>query len=315
MKKILSSLIVLLLVLTGCTAKQEEAVEPVESIEPMISELSILSPTGAPGLSLLDVSGENKVTFVDGADLLQAAFVNPTPEYDIIIAPSNLGAKLANAGKTTYKMLAVVTWGNLYILGSNAEDLQDENKNLAVFGEGAVPGLVFEALKEQMGIKANVTYYASVTEAQTQLLSGKADLALIAEPAATATVAKAKENNKELTIIADLQSEWENKTGSKGYPQASLFVESNRYSENKASFDYVTNLIAESITKYTNDQNSVIEAVDAIGAETLGVPNSNIISKTYTRLGIKYANASEVKEELKTFLSLFGIEETNYIQE
>ena len=47
------------------------------------------------------------------------------------------------------------------------------------------------------------TWYASVAEVQGAMLAGKADVALMAEPAATATIAKAKEKGQELKIVMD----------------------------------------------------------------------------------------------------------------
>ena len=84
----------------------KEGVEQLESaVETALAEselkdaltLKYLAPNGAPALSLMPVASlGGDVTFVDGADALQAALVNPNPEYDVIIAPSNLGLKLAD---------------------------------------------------------------------------------------------------------------------------------------------------------------------------------------------------------------------------
>ena len=47
------------------------------------NKLSIIAPYGAPSLAMIPAfqSGYD-VTTVDGADSLQAAFINPDPEYD-----------------------------------------------------------------------------------------------------------------------------------------------------------------------------------------------------------------------------------------
>ena len=54
-------------------------------------------------------------------------------------------------------------------------------------------------------IKPEITYFASVNEVQQQLLSKKANVGLMAEPAATATIAKAKEKGITLKVLKDLQ--------------------------------------------------------------------------------------------------------------
>ena len=59
-------------------------------------------------------------------------------EYDIIVAPSNLGMTLAAKGADQYELAAVITWGNLYLVAED-EDALNEEGELAAFGEAAVP--------------------------------------------------------------------------------------------------------------------------------------------------------------------------------
>ena len=48
-------------------------------------------------------------------------------------------------------------------------------------------------------------------------------------------------------------------------------------------------------------------SIDAAGAETLGVPNAQIVAKSYLKMGLGYRTASSCEQELSDFLSLFGI--------
>lgn len=266
--------------------------------------LNILAPKGATALPLAKIITENihSVTTVDGSDVLQAALVNPEPEYDIIIAPTNLGVKLAAAGKTTYKLIDILTWGNLYLVGPS--DALENGKDIALFGENAVVGLVFEDLYSDLAL--NKTYYPSVAEAQAALLSDNADVALLAEPAATATIAKAQESGKELTIIADLQQMWQEKYGS-SYPQAGIFVLEESYENDQANIDMLINDIKSFVDEANSNNEMVIDIVDQVGSDVLGVPNGNIASKTWNRLNLDVVAAKDAQEQLKNFLQLFGI--------
>ncbi len=294
MKKIIVLCFVFLM-LVGCS-----------STKPVSKEsLSILSPTGAPAISLAHLASENKhnLVFVDGSDVLQTAFVNPNPEYDIIVAPTNLGVKLAQSGKSEYRLAAVVTWGNLYVVAKQGIELSESVK-FAAFGENAVPGLVFKRIKNQLGVE-DILYYNSVTEAQVALLSGHADAALIAEPAATATIAKGKQKELQLQIISDLQAFWQMETGFEGYPQASIFV---RYTdENEALIEGVLNQIQNTLSDYSKDAEALKNDIETVSAETLGVPSAELIVKCYERMGLKYRDAKECESELHDFLSLFDI--------
>lgn len=302
MKKILL-LVVSILLCAGCTF---HAVNRTESME--AADLKILSPSGAPALSLLGLAKDSQenITVVEGTDILQASFVNPNPEYDIILAPTNLGVKLAQAGKTEYRLASVITWGNLYIVQNQASS---EITKLAAFGQQAVPGLVFERVKDLIAL-GELTYYNAVTEAQAALLSGNADAALIAEPAATASILKAKETGKDFAVVYDIQLLWEHQTGSKGFPQAGIFVRETE--TNAEAVNQFLSIVEDSMNQYQsyaeNNQSHLIAAdIDLAGADFFGVPNSKIIETCYSKLGLNYRHAKECEKELTDFLSLFQI--------
>lgn len=304
MKKIIVVLLTALLVCTGCSTSKPNEIKD-------ISELKVLSPSGAPALALLDVVNDN-VNIVDGSEPLQAAFVNPNPEYELIIAPTNLGTKLASVDNTEYRLLAVVTWGNLYVVGTDESDLTSSDQVFAAFGEVAVPGIIFNDLNNELNIQNEIVYYPSVTEAQASLLSNNANSALLAEPAATATIAKAKQNGLDLSVSYDIQEIWKDKYGSEGYPQASIFVLESYYNENKETIENFVSKISESVEFYSEDSNSevLINKLNEVGVETFGLPSAEIVSKTISKMNLNIVYANDCEQELKDFLQLFNIEYT-----
>lgn len=299
MKKFLAVLLVLGL-MAGCAGPKE-----VEKPEQENVSYKILAPKGAPALALAQVMNgerEDVYTLVDGSDVLATELAKADSEYDIIVAPINLGAKLITSGKSEYRLASVLTWGNLYVVGTPEATEEEE---IAAFGEAAVPGMVFKTITSKLEMNNEVSYYPSVTEAQAQLLSGKVNLALIAEPAVTATIAKAKQDGKELVVKMDLQQKWEEIYGSYGYPQAAIFVKKSVHEENKdALLEYLEN-VALSIKDGNTE--SFGAAVEAIGAEELGVPNVQVATKSYERQNINYVNAASKKEAIQDFLNVFGI--------
>ena len=271
-------------------------------------DLKVLAPSGAPALSLVPavVSGVT-VDFVEGADPLQAALVNPNPEYDIIVAPSNLGMKLAESGKSPYKMRGIVTWGNLYIVGPKGTAADASTwTNVASFGEQSVTGKVFTEVYGDSLDMSTVTWYNSTADASAALMAGNADVAMLAEPNATAIIAKAKESGKELEIIDDVQSHWGD---GNGFPQAALFVREDAYAEKKADIDGLfTVLNLFSLAAGDLGEDVIVKAIEgAGGAEALGIPNAQIAAKVWKRLNIKVVSAADHVEELKKFGELFGI--------
>ena len=214
MKKIV--ILVLISFLVGCSTN------PVKW-----ENLSILSPKGAPALSLVPLIQENKdsIEFVDGSDILSAELIKG--EKDLIIAPVNLGAALSKKDSNPYRLYGIVTWGNLYLVSNDT--VLVENEPIALFGEQAVPGLVFKSIKDQLVLNFETTAFNSVTDVQGQLLSKSFNIGLMAEPLVTATIAKAKtlESPLNLSVYKDLQALWQEKTGFENYPQAAIYIKAD----------------------------------------------------------------------------------------
>lgn len=294
MKKIIACLMVFSLLLVGCsTSKKAE-------------ELKILAPNGAPALSLLsvykDVNEKGKIKIVEGSDLISSELVKADSSYDVIIAPINLGCKLIQVGKTDYKLAGVVTWGNLYLVENPAV----ETNTLAAFGEEAVPGKIFNMVKDSSDLMKDkeVKFFNAVSDVQPQIISGKTHYALMAEPAATATIAKAKQNNVTLKIVEDVQQLYQKQTGSSevGYPQAAIFV------KNKADVeDLLSKIDTFTNTDALKEDNQIEALIEEIGAETFGVPNAQIVSKTWQKQNIHYKDAKEVSSDIEKILKQFGI--------
>lgn len=281
---------------------------PSETASTSSEAIKVLTPSGAPSLSTIPLIKDGyDVEVVDGPDMLQAAFVNPNPEYDVIIAPTNLGMKLATAGKTDYRLMAIVTWGNFYLVANDEHILEStEPVKVGAFGEQAVSGLVFN--KVYPDLAANAEWYASVAECAAALTAGNIDLALLAEPVATATIAKNKENGKDLFMVADLQKQWSE--AGQGFPQAGLFVRSEKLKDNLTLYEQMVT----SMQQYTFDTaasssgEELVKDIETITPEVLGVPSAQIISKVWPRMNIHVDFTNTHEEELQNFLSLFGIE-------
>lgn len=279
--------------LAACSSGENEEVK----LEPV----KILCPTGAPGLSLLGALNNDLVTvdFVEGTDVLTAEMAKEDSEYDIIVAPTNLGAKIYT-NSPNYNLDAVLTWGNLYLVGKEGVDLS--TANIAAFGEGAVPGMVFKNVYDVDTM--NVTWYNSVQEAQQALLTGQVDVALLAQPVAAATIAKGSEQGLNLSVVSDLQELWQtkNEMDIKGFPQASLFVKKD--SEEKVSY------VLDGIKTFLNsvDDEAISSAIEAVGADKLGIPNAELAVKTWKAQNINYVSGKDAKKDIEAFLKVFNME-------
>lgn len=303
MKKIIIILSVFLFV--ACQAK------PLEW-----ESLTIVSPKGAPAISLVPLLQENKdsIEFVDGTDILSAELVKG--EKDVIIAPVNLGASLSKKESNPYRLYGIVTWGNLYLV-SNADVQLVNDEPIALFGEQAVPGLVFNVVKDQLDVSVVSTAFNAVMDVQGQLISKSFNLGLMAEPLVTATIAKAKtlETPLNLSVYADLQALWLEKTGFENYPQAAIYIKAD-ISEEKLKQVNARLEIMMAYNMQVNDDPSVLETdIDESLSTTLGVPASKILVQAWERMNVNVVKADENKEAIEAFLELFklnGLENLYY---
>lgn len=308
--KLFRGLLVAALLLTGCGApavkENEPEVKPEEN--PVVESIKVLAPTGAPALSVMELAadGVNTVDFVTGAEALSAEFAKGDSEYDMILAPINLGTKLISAGKTDYRLEAVITWGNLYLVGTSDTALEEAG-NFAAFGESSVPDIVFKNAVDVESIVPEITYYSSAQDVQGVLLSGKAESGLLAEPAVTATIAKAKEQGIELKVILDLQAAYQEKMGTAtaGFPQAAIFVKSGSEEKVSAALAQMETFVN---TTAVNNADSISALVDQLTPEVLGVPSSKMAAATWAKQNIRYTAADTCEADITTMLKLFGIE-------
>jgi NitT/TauT family transport system substrate-binding protein len=277
------------------TANSAETEEQTETIK-------VLVPSGAPALALLGAYDQENidVEIVEGSDVLSAELAKSDSEYDVIVAPINLGVKVYETTQT-YKLDSVLTWGNLYLVGTQDSQWSEPDTTIAAFGQSAVPGLVYNSLFAAQ--EDQTTWYPSVAEASQALLAKQEDMALLAMPAAAAAIAKGEENGLDLKIIADLQTLWqmEHDTDEKGYPQAAVFVKE----EDEAKAQTLTSAVQAFLDEADTD--SIEAKVDEVGAEKLGVPSAALAAKTWASQNIHYKKASQAKDDIASFLEVFNI--------
>ena len=281
MKKILSLMLVLSLLLCApvFAAAEDYAVK-------------VSAPAGAPALALAVLAAESpeNYTFV-AADTIAAEFASAASDF--IIAPLNAGAKLYRAGKSSYKLAAVVSWGNLYI-ASQRKDFRPEDigeTGITLFGENTINASVaLYALKENGVTPASVEYLAGAANTQALLLSDAEAVVLTAEPALTA----ARFKNEGITAYA-VNDLYRAATGFDGYTQAALFIrEETAQQHPEAARDFIAKVQA-SCGMCETDVNAVAEA--AVALEIL--PNAKVAMSAIPNCAIRFVAAPEAKEQVE----------------
>ncbi len=283
MKKFLSLILVCLLLC--CTACAEAPV------------FTASAPSGAPALALAALAVENpdNYTFV-AAETISAEFANATADF--IVAPVNAGAKLYMMGKSTYKLAAVVSWGNLFIASQKADfTLEDLNgAKVVLFGENTINAAVVEyALAQNNIVPASIEYLAGAANTQSLLLTDPEAIVVTAEPALTA--AKMKNENIVSYAVNDL---YKAATGYEGYTQAALFVKAETAENHPEAVAAYLKAVEESCALAATDVEALANA--AVTLEIL--PNAKVAVSAIPGCAIRYVSALEAREQVEATASI-----------
>ena len=193
-------------------------------------------------------------------------FLNINGEYDIIVAPTNLGSIFYNKNQgEKYVLYQTIVWGNLYVVCdeeiTSFSDLA--NKEITLFGQNSTPDIVMKSLASYYNISFNPTYVSDVTASTSAYVSGTSKCVVSAQPVLTKLNAKLKN-----AYVLDLQAEWAKMTSSASYPQASIFFKASL----KGKIDNVLLAMTESVKKANENPATTAENATTMyqGFETLG---------------------------------------------
>ena len=287
MKKILIVLVAMMFLFTAVQAMAE-------------SEFRISTPTGAPAIALSGIYAENPdAVNVIGTDKISEAFT--IPEADFVVAPVNAGAKLYKAGKSTYRLAAVITWGNLVFAG-RGEELTPEmisERKLVLFGNQTLNYSIAMFLLEKKGIVPAEIGDPLGDAAETQALltneEEAATIVLTAEPAATALKIKAKTSDITISTFP-LNDLYKDVTGYDGFPQAGVFVKEETAAENPELVKTVLEKIKASAELCESNPEAVaktvVEDMEILKAEA-------VVLKALPGCSIRYVDALEAKEQVE----------------
>lgn len=230
-------------------------------------------------------------------DLLASKIIKGEP--DIAIVPSNLAVQAFNKD-IPYKLVGTATWGSIYLIGTedinSFEDLKGEE--IYCFARGLTPDIVFRYVLSNNGIDPDkdvkITYLNSGAEVAPAFISGKTDLAIIAEPLATNVLMK-KEDTK---FIFGLNEEWSKLSdGSQGYPQSSLIIKSDLLETER---EFVEKFLKEYEESSNWGSNNPEKLGDYAKELEIAVPTDAII-KGQDRMNMKFVDTKDCKGEYELY--------------
>ena len=297
MKKVLSIIVSVVLVLaigTGCRERGTKA--------------RVVVPDGAPSMAIAQMMKNEKsykYRIVSSTDIT-STFTKGNAEF--IIAPTNMGMELSILSGN-YKIAAITSWGNLYLVTNNDNFnplsyytdyneflAQFDNKTVATIGSNQVPDVSFKHLVEGKNIQIAESYAQVI---QANLGNGTCELAILGEPAATATTLNVV-GTKILCSISDL---WQQKKGTE-FPQASLFVKSSLSQE---KVDEFLSKLEYSINYLNESEENAFELGKFMEDSGLSTLKGAIVKKSYLRMNQKFVLAKDKKQDIISFIGVLGV--------
>ena len=306
MKKILSLMFALMLILAGCGAQgttstdkkgefsnSEHTKDEPQDIEKEQTPVSfkVIAPAGMPALSMVKLFVDKpeiknatiSYETVDSADVLAASLIKH--EADVAIVPTNLAATLYAKG-AGYKVAGSSVWGILYIASTeDINSLEDlKGKTISLWGKGLTPDAMLRFILTENGIDpekdVKLEYFSTVEELATNYLAGKSTVSMIPQPVLTNILMKSEKSK----VAINLQDEWKKITKLDKYPQTSLII-----SDKLAAVDWVNQNPAEAGKYY----------------ESLGIGlKAPIIEKAIPQSNLDFVFVNDDKDSINKYLEV-----------
>ncbi len=317
MKKIIKIVISIALIAIMCiiATSCNDNITPNDGDKTPI-KYTVMTPDGAPSMAIAKMMkdnvsfGNDPIYTIIGSDAVASSFTNG--DADFIIAPTNAGINMSNK-LGTYQMVAVTSWGNLYLVGnagtkalSECEDANEflaqlSGKAVASIGTNLVPDITFKHILSTAGVEATVN--ASTADLiQNDLMEGTLSYGLLGEPAVTATLMKVS-SAKRLCSISEL---WVSITNTE-FTQAGLFVKRSIIENDKESVEkFITELRAsiEYLNASAENAKALGDYMESTGKSTL---KGAVVSKCYLQMNQKFVLASEVKDDILAFVNVLDV--------
>ena len=226
-------------------------------------------------------------------------------EINAAIIPANAAATLYKNSGGKIQVAAVNNLGVLYILekGESIKSVADlEGKTIVATGMGTTPQYSLEYILKANGLKVgedvNVEYKSEASEVLAALKQGKADIAMLPQPAAT----KATKAVEGVRIALDLNAEWA-KTGENAALVTGVLVVNTQFAkENSKAVETLLKDYEASCALVANDLDKIAGYVVEFGIG--GIDNAGLAKLAVPLCNIKFMAGEEMKNAVSGYLKV-----------
>ncbi|MBP3333822.1 MAG: ABC transporter substrate-binding protein [Clostridia bacterium] len=320
MKKLTKLTALLLLVSTllfsfaACTQDTEKdnnddkGNDEIVNTEVKIATLNGPTTIGVLGILKGDVTKDSTNTYVYDQIYASADAFAPSllkNEINAAIIPANAAATLFKNSGGKIQVAAVNNLGVLYILekGDSVKSVADlKNKTIVATGAGTTPQYSLEYILKENGLTVGkdvtVEYKSEAAEVLAALKQGKADIAMLPQPAAT----KATKAVEGVRIALDLNAEWA-KTGEGAALVTGVLVVNAKFAkENPKAVETLLKDYKASCELVSSDLDKIAQYVVEFGIG--GIDNAAIAKIAVPLCNIKYIAGEEMKTVVSGYLKV-----------
>lgn len=272
------------------------------------AEMNIMvlkGPTGMGMTYLMDQSAKDPETLYQFSvaatpDEVVAQVANGS--VDVAAVPTNLAAVLYQRTNQSVQMLAIETYGSLYILTDDAsvtawEDLR--GKTVYATGQGANPEYILNYLLTKNGLipgqDVKIEFKSEHAELATLMASGSVTLGMLPEP----NVTSAMMQNDKLRIAFNLNDEWD-KVAPGGLAMGCLIVNKQFAEEHPKQLKKFLDQTEESV-----DYVVANPAEAGVLCETYGIiPKAAIATKAIPNCNLTFVKGNEMKTTIEGYFQV-----------
>lgn len=276
-----------------------------------LSELHLFGPPATPSVVLAhavatgrlsDVAARSDFTVWRNPDELRAGLTSGSMK--IAMAPVQAVANLYNRGFPV-RLLNTMTNGLLYILSSDpaVTSIPDlDGRKIAVPFKGDTPDIIFDQLAAKAGITLTKESVGSSLIGMQMLLAGQVDVALVAEPAASAAILRGKKAGKTITRAINLQTAWADLSGNPPIvPQAGIAVMNDFAAAHGDILPALQTALEQTLPDVLADPMAAAQN----GTRAMGLP-APVIAQSIPHANLAVRPARAARADIERMLALMG---------